>query len=399
MFKYALYFVEILLIAYFIYVSLYTFVFALASLFYRNRIKNYTPKKSRFAVFIPAYKEDQVIVTVAKKALSHNYPADKFEVFVLADSLKDETVEGLKSISKLNVVEVSFEQSTKVKSLNKAFEFIGDNHDFDYGVILDADNIMGYDFLNNVNELHLSGILAIQGQRAAKNENNTMSFLDGLSESINNSIYGKGSTVLNFSSSLKGSGMSFDFEILKNELSKMNSIGGFDRELELKLTSQKINVYYADSAIVMDEKVDESEVFKNQRKRWISSQYYYLYRYFWKGVMAFFTGKLNLFNSIILRNLQLPRLINLGLANILFLIHLVGMVYFQLNMTMGLIWMVIAITLDVGVLLAIPKNYYNRRLLISILRLPLIFGQMFMLLFKLKGANKKFIHTPHRETK
>ncbi len=399
MFKYILYFFEIVLIAYFIYVSLYTFVFALASLFYSNKIKDYNPIKSRFAVFIPAYKEDQVIVSVAKKALSHNYPADKFEVFVLADSLKNETVETLKSIRRLNVVEVSFEQSTKVKSLNKAFEFIGDSHDFDYGVILDADNVMGFDFLNKVNQLHLNGKLAIQGQRAAKNENNTMSFLDGLSESINNSIYGKGSTVLNFSSSLKGSGMSFDFEILKNELSKMNSIGGFDRELELKLTIQNINVYYADSAIVMDEKVDESEVFKNQRKRWISSQYYYLARYFWKGVAAFFSGKLNLFNSIILRNLQLPRLINLGLANMLFLAHIIGILYFQMNLVLGLIWGLIALILDVGVLMAIPKKNYNRRLLLSILRLPLIFGQMFMLLFKLKGANKKFIHTPHRENK
>lgn len=397
--KYIFYFIEFILIAYFTYVSLYTIVFALASLFYKDKVKSLSSEKLKYAIFIPAYKEDQVIVSVAKKALSHNYPADKFAVFVLADSLKKETVESLKSIINLNVVEVSFEQSTKVKSLNKAFEYIGNSHDFNCGVILDADNVMEDDFLNKVNDLHVDGKLAVQGQRSAKNENNTMSFLDGLSESINNSIYGKGSTVLNFSSSLKGSGMSFDFEILKNELFKMSSIGGFDRDLELKLTSKNINVYYADSAIVMDEKVDEAEVFKNQRKRWISSQYYYLARYFWKGVSALFTGKFNLFNSIILRNLQLPRLINLGVANILFLAHFVGVVYFQFNLTLGLIWGLIAIVLDIGVLMAIPEKYYNRRLFLSILRLPLIFGQMFMLLFKLKGANKKFIHTPHRETK
>jgi len=397
--KYIFYFIEILLVAYFIYVSLYTFIFALASLFYKDKVKGLSSERLKFAVFIPAYKEDQVILSVAKKAISHNYPSDKFEVFIIADSLKKETVEFLKSIEELNVVEVSFEQSTKVKSLNKAFEYIGNNHDFDCGVILDADNIMGDDFLHKVNELHVEGKMAIQGQRAAKNENNTISFLDGLSESINNSIYGKGSTVLNFSSSLKGSGMSFDFEILKNELSKMNSIGGFDRELELRLTRQKVKVYFADSAIVMDEKVDESEVFKNQRKRWISSQYFYLARYFWQGMLAFFTGKFDLFNSIILRNLQLPRLINLGLANMLFLAHFIGVLYFQLNFALGLIWGLIAIVLDFGVLLAIPRKYYNRRLLLSIIRLPLIFGQMVMLLFKLKGANKKFIHTPHRETK
>jgi cellulose synthase/poly-beta-1,6-N-acetylglucosamine synthase-like glycosyltransferase len=396
--KYILYLIEFVLIAYFIYVSLYTFVFSIASLFYKNKIKYYNSPKRKFAVLIPAYKEDQVIISVAEKAVGHNYSTDKFEVFVIADSLKDETVERLSLIRNLNVVKVAFEQSTKVKSLNKAFEYIGNDHEFEQAVILDADNVMADDFLNIVNELHNIGFKAIQGQRAAKNENNTMSFLDGLSESINNSIYGKGSTILNCSSSLKGSGMSFDFETLKNELFLMNSIGGFDRELELRLTSQNINVYYADSAVVLDEKVGESEVFKNQRRRWISSQYYYLARYFWKGVFSVFKGRFNLFNSIILRNIQLPRLINLGLVNILFIVHLLGIYYLQINNAYGLIWGLIALILDLGVLLAIPRKYYNRRLLYSMLKLPLIFGQMFLLLFKLKGANKKFIHTPHKET-
>jgi hypothetical protein len=31
-------------------------------------------------------------------------------------------------------------------------------------------------------------------------------------------------------------------------------------------------------------------------------------------------------------------------------------------------------------------------------RIPVIFFTMLLLLFKLKGANKKFIHTPHTQT-
>jgi hypothetical protein len=34
----------------------------------------------------------------------------------------------------------------------------------------------------------------------------------------------------------------------------------------------------------------------------------------------------------------------------------------------------------------------------ALLDLPGIFVRMFMLLFKLKNANKKFIHTPHGAT-
>jgi hypothetical protein len=44
---------------------------------------------------------------------------------------------------------------------------------------------------------------------------------------------------------------------------------------------------------------------------------------------------------------------------------------------------------------AIPRQFYTIKLLKSILLVPKIFIKMFMLMFKLKGANKTFIHTPH----
>ena len=56
----------------------------------------------------------------------------------------------------------------------------------------------------------------------------------------------------------------------------MDSVGGFDRELELLLLREGIKVYYYEEAIVLDEKVSKSSTFQNQRKRWIYSQYFYL---------------------------------------------------------------------------------------------------------------------------
>jgi hypothetical protein len=48
---------------------------------------------------------------------------------------------------------------------------------------------------------------------------------------------------------------------------------------------------------------------------------------------------------------------------------------------------------------AIPRRFYNLRLLKSILLIPKLFVKMFLLLFKLKGANNSFIHTPHGQIK
>ena len=44
---------------------------------------------------------------------------------------------------------------------------------------------------------------------------------------------------------------------------------------------------------------------------------------------------------------------------------------------------------------AIPKRLYNWKLVKSIALVPRLFIKMFLLLFKLRGANKTFIHTPH----
>lgn len=360
----------------------------------------YKPKKvtgeevdfKTFAVFIPGYKEDEVIIEVASHALKQSYPKEHYTVFVIADSFKKNTIEGLKKLD-IEIINVEFEKSTKVKSLNYALDKI-DADLFDYAVILDADNLMQADFLQKLNQLHQTyHYKAIQGCRAAKNLTNTMSFLDGLSEAINNHIYGKGSSYLRLSSTLKGSGMSFKYGILKSLLSEMDSIGGFDRELELKLINSGIKVHYASDVIVLDEKVERTQVFENQRKRWISSQFFYLKKYFGEGIKSFFKGKLTFFNSSILRNIQLPRLLNLGLITIFTIVFILPLPINSLILKIN--WLVAFSVMFIGMILAIPKEYFNKNLIKALLSLPLIFIKMLRLLFRLKGANEKFIHTPH----
>ena len=46
-------------------------------------------------------------------------------------------------------------------------------------------------------------------------------------------------------------------------------------------------------------------------------------------------------------------------------------------------------------ILSIPGKFYNHKTLMAVISLPKGFFLMFLSLFKLKGANKKFIHTQH----
>jgi cellulose synthase/poly-beta-1,6-N-acetylglucosamine synthase-like glycosyltransferase len=379
---------EIILLTYFAYVATYSAVFSLAGRMYVVKTGNLSSAKNyKFAVFIPAYKEDGVIIDVAKQSLNQNYT--NYEVIVIADSLQKRTLDRLRELP-IKIIEVSFEKSTKVKALKAALAQY--DNQYDYAVILDADNIMEPNFISTLNKIHQLGYQSIQGRRAAKNSDTTMAFLDGLSEEINNHIMCKGSTALGLSSSLKGSGMSFNYKLLKQNLGEMDSIGGFDRELELRLANKGYKSIYVDNAIIYDEKVSNTKVFENQRKRWISSQFYYLSEYFQVGMFAFFKGQLALFNSTILRNIQLPRLLNLGLLVIFTLCS--GLFSFWYS-TLYIYWLAVAIITFGATLLAIPNEYYGKQLLQAIISLPKVFLKMFFLLFKLKGANKKFIHTPH----
>lgn len=380
--------IELLFFAYFAYFALYSIVFSFAGVIYR-RPRGRSQQKGKFAVFIPAYKEDGVIVEIAKRALIQNYPAGYYEVIVIADSLKKETLTNLRALP-ITVMEVKFKKSTKVKALNSAMKQL--KEEYDYAVVLDADNVMDDNFLVVMNELHNEGYHAIQGRRAAKNTNNSYSYLDGLSEEINNHFFCKGSTSLGLSSSLKGSGMSFRYEFFKENLGEMESVGGFDRELELKFLLKNMKVLYAAQAVVFDEKVERPEVFENQRKRWIASQFFYLRKYFSVGVKYLFKGNLTFFNSSILRNIQLPRLLNIGLLTILTVIAIVLNEYLIYP---AYLWLVLFGLMTFSILFAIPKEYYSKKLVKAIFSIPFIFFQMIKLLFKMKGANNKFIHTPH----
>lgn len=382
--------VEVILLSYFVYVVLYTAAFAFGGLFYRNPNPAAAGKQLRFCVLIPSYKEDAVILDSAKKNLNQSYPATSFDIVVIADSLQPATIVELKKLP-IRVVEVSFETSTKVKSLNYALNEIGD--DYDYAVILDADNIMDFNYLEKMNAFAVeSGYKSIQGQRKPKNLNNTLAFLDGVSEAINNHVYRQGSAALNLSASINGSGIVFDFKLLKRHLSGMNSVGGFDRELELLLIREEIKVRYYKTAIVFDEKVSQSKAFQNQRKRWISSQYFYLRKYFAEGVTALFKGNFVFFNSSVLRNIQLPRLLNIGLLTVLAIVLFFLRDYLRFGYT---VWGALFVINTVAIFASIPGEFYTRQMLSSLASIPGLFLKMLLLLFKLKGANKKFIHTPH----
>ena len=389
--------IELIVYIYLSVAAVYFVFFAFMGLFpYRRKIHP-SPSIRRMAVLIPGYKEDIVILEVAEASLKQSYPSTSFDVIIVADSFKPETVEALKKLP-LKVVEVKFEKSTKSKSLNAAMEAVGDN--YDVAVVLDADNIIAFDFLEKINEAFESGFTAVQGHRMAKNMNNSMAVLDSISEEINNHIFRKGHRVAGLASGLIGSGMAFKYDMFKKRMLAIEAIGGFDKELELTMLRDGIKIEYLDDAVVLDEKVQDKVVFENQRKRWLAAQFIYFRRFVWAGIVQFAT-RLNIdFLDKVYQMVMPPRILLLGVVTIITasmgLLALINVDWISETLVLDFIdWFVIWSLVIAAFVFSVHRKFYTKKTLMAILTLPMGFWLMFTLLFKLKGANKTFIHTQH----
>lgn len=387
---------EIVLFVYLGFAATYYLIFALASKV--GRFSKRAPAENtqrKFAVLIPGYKEDNVICEAAGEALKQNYPSDLFDVVVIADSFKPQTLKSLRELP-IKVIEVSFEVSTKSKALNKAMEQIGD--DYDVALILDADNIMERDFIEKVNHSFNCGYIIVQGHRVAKNTNTPFAILDAISEEINNSIFRKGHRVLGLSSALIGSGMAFDYKFFKQRMLGIKAVGGFDKELELTLLREGYVIEYLDHAIVFDEKVQKAEVFANQRKRWLSAQFVYFKRFCLSGIYHFFSNGNIDFLDKVYQMIAPPRVLLLGSTGMVMLLYTLfdSILGYGGSMVFSdKCWMIIFLTVVAALFISTPSKFWNKETLNSLRALPKAISIMYASLFKLKGANKKFIHTQH----
>jgi len=375
--------------------TLYIFVFSLAGLFYRQQPYAKNVKSRKIAVLIPGYKEDDVIIEVAKEALRQNYPAALYDVVIIADSFQPETLVKLRELP-IKVIEVSFDKSTKSKALNKAMEQLGNSYDI--AVVLDADNVMAKDFLTKINAAFEREHLAVQGHRAAKNMNTSLALLDAVSEEINNHIFRKGHRVLGLSSAIIGSGMAFGYNYFKEIMSSVTAIGGFDKEIELKMLKAGHKIDYLDDAYVYDEKVQKAEVFSNQRRRWLSAQLHYFRQDFLSSLRdLFLKGNVDYFDKAV-QFIQPPRILLLGAVLIFGTLFLLVNYLLDNSMLHTVLWVVVISACVLSFLFSIPRSFYTSKTALALASLPKGMFLMMGSLLKIKGANKKFIHTKHTST-
>lgn len=285
----------------------------------------------------------------------------------------------------ITLLQPQFEKSSKAKALQFAFD--NTNDDFDNIVILDADNIVSHDFLDKLNEICNNGFIAIQCHRCAKNADNKIAQLDGVSEEINNSLFRKGHNNIGLSSALIGSGMCFDFQWFKSHVHQL-STAGEDREIEKMLIKERIFIKYVECIDVFDEKVGNEENFKRQRQRWMSAQLNCWLSMMENLPMAILHFNINYIDKTI-QQMLIPRsMLIVGTFAWSIIMSVVAM-------TWAYKWWLLFVLTALSLLIAIPRKMRNGSILRLITYLPRLTWKMISNIRHIDSKNSEFIHTSH----
>lgn len=374
----------------------YILFFALVSLLWKkpvSRLSAYLTNKVlslhvgehyKYLILYPAYNEDRVIVSSVHQFLGQYYPYEKFHVAVISDHMQPETNDKLRALP-VTLLTPVFEKSSKAKAMQYAMDQI--KEDYDYVVILDADNVVDSDFLEKLNEICAKGFKAIQCHRCAKNSNNDIAVLDGVSEEINNTIFRKAHNRIGLSSALIGSGMCFDFKWFRKNVYKLTTAGE-DRELEALLLMQGVYIHYEESIPVFDEKVSNKDNFQKQRLRWMTAQIQSLFRMLPYIPKAILTGNIDFIDKTVQQAL-IPR------SMLIVLTFMMACLITLLSQIWCLKWWLLFLFICLSLYIATPRQLRSHSVFGKLLSLPTLVWKMILNILKIDRKNTDFIHTTH----
>ena len=256
----------------------------------KQKYKSYYPMK-KFAIFIPAHNEEEVIGSIVENLSYLNYPKDYYDVFVIADNCTDDTKSRAFEKGANVLVRKDTENRGKGHALKWAFNEVifKDNIDYNAVVVFDADNLVSKNFLKEMNNKLCQGYKVLQGYIDSKNPDDswiTASY--SIAFWAANRLFQCSRWYLGLSCEIGGTGFCVDIKTLK-EVGWEATCLVEDLEFTMNLVLNGIKVGWVHEAVVYDEKPITLAQSWNQRRRWmqgfadVNSRYFV--RLFTKGLV------------------------------------------------------------------------------------------------------------------
>ncbi len=247
----------------------YYFAVALFSLAV-SKGRQISTRENSFALIVAAHNEETVIEDIVKSLKGLDYPAERFEVFVVADNCTDKTAELARSAGAKVLERFDTTKRGKGFAMEFAFDHIfALDEGYEYICIFDADNVVKPDFLSEMNAKINEGYRAVQGYLDSKNPaDNWLTFSYSLWYWINNRMSQLARGNLDIGCRLGGTGFAVETDLIKTYGWGATCLAE-DTEFTLKLALNDIKVGWAHTAVVYDEKPTLLGTSIHQRKRWM----------------------------------------------------------------------------------------------------------------------------------
>jgi 1,2-diacylglycerol 3-beta-glucosyltransferase len=247
----------------------YQFLLSLLALYAKKITSFETEKIRKFAIVVPAHNEEKIISKTIYSLLGLIYPKMNYEIFVIADNCTDNTAKFASSLG-VNVLErTNNEETGKGYALRWAFDQILTKQDaFDAIIVVDADSLVSGNYLDVMNYYLEQGSRVIQSSDLVLPDPGNWSVeATRIGFLLYNYVKPLGRKVLNMNMGLRGNGMCFSSDILREVPWKAWSlIEDVEYGLNLLLKGEKID--FAPEAFVLAQMPVEAKNAESQRSRW-----------------------------------------------------------------------------------------------------------------------------------
>lgn len=233
-----------------------------------KRLQGATPTRT-FAIAIPAHNEASVIGKTVSRLAQQDYPASKYDVYVVADYCTDSTARIARSAGAICYERNEGPRGRKSYPLQWLLQqIVNGTRPYDAIAIFDADSQVDAGFLRAMEAELQPGQMALQGQHLIVNPGDSnLSRLAAIDMRLNNLLRNRSKRNLNLSSRLMGDAM-----CLSSDMIRAYGWGGEslaeDREFEMYLLLQGQRVRYVPDALSYGQAVSKWSDASKQRVRW-----------------------------------------------------------------------------------------------------------------------------------
>ncbi len=295
----------------------YVFTLSIFALFNKKK-RDFTAERYRkFAIVIPAHNEELLISQTLYSLFSLIYPKNKYDVFVIADNCTDQTAQIATSIG-ATVLERNHETlKGKGHALRFAFSEILNKNEFEGIVVFDADSQISGNYLCVMNHYMENGSRVIQSSDLVQPQPGVWSSeMTRIGFTLYNLVRPLGRNFLKLSMGLRGNGMCFHPQVLKNIPWEAYSLTE-DIEYGILLMLKGEHIQFAPEATVTAKMPENSKNAESQRERWEIGRYPIIARYSFPLIKKFLrTGKITYLDTF--TDLIMPPMVNLMIVILIF---------------------------------------------------------------------------------